>query len=48
MNHDERAYIATVINYFWGQGTAAPHAVNEESAKVVYEALEESQSCSAS
>lgn len=48
MNHDEREFIATAINFFWGKNTASPHEVNEQAAKVVYEALEETQSCSAS
>lgn len=48
MNLDEREYIATVINYFWGTGTATPATVNEEAAKVVYDALGEARSCSAS
>ena len=48
MNHDEREHIAAVINYFWGQGTVSPHAVNDAAATVVYEALDEAQSCSSS
>lgn len=48
MNHDEKAFIANAINYFWGPGTAQPHAVNDQAARVVYEALDETQSCSAS
>lgn len=47
MNLEEREHIATVINYFWGKGTATPPTVNEEAAKVVYGALDEARSCSA-
>lgn len=47
MNHDDREYIAKAINYFWGDGTAAPHTVNQKAASVLYEALQEAQSCSA-
>ena len=48
MNSEEREYIAVVINYFWGDGLAASHSVNDEAAEVVYFALKEAQSCSAS
>lgn len=48
MNSEEREYISVVINYFWGDGLAASHSVNEEAAKVVYFALQETQACSAS
>ncbi|MGQ7273985.1 hypothetical protein [Marinobacter sp. V034] len=48
MDSSEREHIATVLNYFWGGGTATPHSVNENTASVAYEALEEAQSCSAS
>jgi len=48
VNHDEREYVATAINYFWGDGTTTPHAVNQQAASVLYEALQETQHCSAS
>lgn len=48
MNSEEREYIAVVINYFWGDGLAASHSVNDEAAKIVYFVLQEAQSCSAS
>ena len=47
MKSDDREYVAAVINFFW-QGLAQPHSVNENSAKVMYEALTEAQSCTAS
>lgn len=47
MNHEEREYVAAVVNCFWN-GTAKPHTVNENAAKVIYEALTEVQSCTAS
>tara|TARA_B100001971_G_C17964065_1_gene418927 strand:+ start:132 stop:479 length:348 start_codon:yes stop_codon:yes gene_type:complete len=47
MQSDDREYVAAVINFFW-QGLAQPHSVNENSAKVMYEALTEAQSCTAS
>ncbi|WP_024328484.1 hypothetical protein [Thioalkalivibrio sp. ALR17-21] len=47
MNHDDRERISTVINYFWGEDTAAPHAVTRNVAKVAFEALQEAQSCTA-
>jgi len=47
MNYDEREYVAAAINYFWN-GLAKPHTVNENAAKVLYEALAEAQSCTAS
>jgi hypothetical protein len=48
MNSNDREHVSVVINYFWGEGTAQPHSVNENVAAVVYEALEEAQACSAS
>ncbi len=48
MNLDEREHIATVINYFFGNDTATPATVNEQTAKVVYNALNEARSCSTS
>lgn len=47
MQSDDREYVAAVINFFW-PGLAKPHSVNENSAKVMYEALTEAQSCTAS
>lgn len=47
MNYDEREHVAAVVNYFW-EGLAEPHTVNENVAKVIYEALSEVQSCTAS
>ncbi|TBW52566.1 hypothetical protein EZI54_16120 [Marinobacter halodurans] len=47
MNSQDREYVAAVINYFW-RGLAQPHTVNEKAAKVMYEALAEAQSCTAS
>ncbi|TBW58108.1 hypothetical protein EZI54_04430 [Marinobacter halodurans] len=44
----DREYISSLINYFWGEGTASPHSVNNRVAQVAYKALEEAQSCSAS
>lgn len=44
----DREYISSLINYFWGEGTASSHTVNERAAQVAYKALEEAQSCSAS
>lgn len=46
MNHEQREYVAAAINFFW-PGMAQPHAVNENAAKVLYEALSEAQSCTA-
>ncbi|RUA15600.1 MAG: hypothetical protein DSY83_07340 [Flavobacteriia bacterium] len=43
MQSDDREYVAAVINFFW-QGLAQSHSVNENSAKVMYEALTEAQS----
>lgn len=48
MDYYDREYISAVINYFWGDGTASPQSVNERSAEVVYTAISEAQSCSAS
>lgn len=48
MDYYDREYISAVINYFWGNGTASPQSVNERSAEVVYTAISEAQSCSAS
>lgn len=42
----DREYLAAVINYFWGQGTASPQSVNELAALVAYEALEQANVCS--
>lgn len=47
MRSDDREYVAAVINFFW-QGLAQPHSVNENAAKVMYEALTEAQGCTAS
>lgn len=47
MNSQDREYIAAAVNYFW-PGLTQPHAVNENAARVLYEALSEAQSCSAS
>ncbi|RLK50660.1 hypothetical protein DFR31_0566 [Alkalispirillum mobile] len=44
----DREHISAAINYFWGDGTASPQSVNERSAEVVYTAISEAQSCSAS
>lgn len=48
MDSSDREYVSIVINYFWGEGTAQTHSVNENAAAVVCEALEEAQACSAS
>lgn len=48
MDHSDREYVSAPINFFWGDGTASPESVNERSAEVVYTAVTESQSCSAS
>ena len=48
MDSNDREHVSVVINYFWGEGTAQSHSVNENAAAVVYEALEEAQACSAS
>lgn len=48
MDYYDREYISAVINYFWGDGTASPQSVNERSAEVIYTAISEAQSCSAS
>ena len=48
MDHSDREYVSAAINFFWGDGTASPESVNERSAEVVYTAVTESQSCSAS
>jgi len=48
MDYGEREHISAAINYFWGDGTSSPHSVNEAAAEVVYEAITEAQSCSAS
>jgi len=37
----EREYITVVVNFFWGKGTATPQTINEKTALVAYEALEE-------
>lgn len=42
----EKEYIAAVINYFWGKGTATPQSVNERVVLVIYEALEKAHICS--
>ena len=47
MNYDEREYVAAAVNYFW-KGLAKRHTGNENAAKVIYEALSEVQSCTAS
>lgn len=47
MTTQEKEYIAAVINHFW-RGLAQPHEVNERSAKVMYQALTEAQSCTSS
>lgn len=44
----DREYLAAVINYFWGQGTATPQSVNEAAALIAYEALSEANVCSES
>lgn len=46
MDLHEREYIATAVNYFWGQGTVTPSTVNEGVAQVTYKALEEAGVCS--
>ncbi|MDY6842412.1 MAG: hypothetical protein SV429_13205 [Pseudomonadota bacterium] len=46
MNHEQREHIAAAINFFW-PGMTQPHAVNENAARVLYEALSEAQSCTA-
>lgn len=47
MDSQEREYVTAAINYFW-KGLAQPHTVNENAAKIMYEALAEAQSCTAS
>ncbi|WP_336366043.1 hypothetical protein [Marinobacter sp. C2H3] len=47
MDLDQREHLSVVINYFWGEGTTSPQAVNESMASVAYHALEEAQNCSA-
>lgn len=47
VNHEQREYVAAAVNYFWN-GLAKPHTVNENAAKVIYKALTEVQSCTAS
>ena len=47
MRSDDREYVAAVIKFFW-QGLAQPPSVNENAAKVMYEALTEAQGCTAS
>jgi len=46
MDFYEKEYVAAVVNYFWGNGTATPQSVNEKVALVAYEALEEARICS--
>lgn len=47
MTLSEKEKIAFLINFFWGEGTASPHTVNDQAAKIAYKALSEAQSCSA-
>lgn len=46
MDLNDKKYVATVINFFWGRGTTTPAGVNEEAALVAYEALEQANVCS--
>ena len=46
MGITDKEYIAIVINYFWGEGTATSQSVNERVVLVVYEALEQAKICS--
>ncbi|WP_336146555.1 hypothetical protein [Marinobacter salarius] len=46
MESDQREYVSTVINYFWGEGTSSPETVNEGMAAIAFKALEEAQKCS--
>lgn len=48
MDSSDREHIAVVVNYFWGPGKARADMINEDVAAVTYDALEESQACSAS
>ena len=42
----DKEYIAAVVNYFWGKGTATALNVNDKVVLVAYEALEEANVCS--
>lgn len=46
MNSTEREYIASAVNHFWEGLNVQAHAVNEKVVTVMYEAIEEAQSCS--
>lgn len=46
MDTHEKEYLAVVVNFFWGTGTATQASVNESVAKVVYKVLEETNACS--
>ena len=46
MDTNEKVYVAAVINFFWGQGTATPESVTEQAAIVAYNALNEANICS--
>lgn len=48
MDIQDKQYAATVINYFWGVGTATPHNINEAALEVAYEALVQAGACSES
>lgn len=48
MDVNDKKYVATVINYFWGRNTTTPEGVNEVAALVAYEALEQANVCSSS
>jgi len=45
MDTYDKEYVSTVINYFWGPGTATPQSVNEEAALIAFEALEKASVC---
>jgi len=42
----DKEYVAAVVNYFWGKGTATPLSVNDQVVLVAYEALEDANVCS--
>lgn len=46
MDMSEKQDIATLINFFWGSGTATALSVNESAALTAYEALEQANICS--
>lgn len=47
MDMNEKTYVAAVINYFSGTEMVKPSKINEDVARVAYEALQGARICSA-